>query len=145
MRIGEELGYNKFKEKVLFDLMRQKLNEEQLATFNAIVAVVESHEQDPQQQQPSDAFFVYGSAGTGKTSDYNYLCSHFCTPGKIVISVATSRIAAQLLPGGRIVHSMFNIHLSTDFNAVSNITNNSYFADLILRTSLLNCDEVPMQ
>jgi len=28
MRIGEELGYNKFKEKVLFDLMRQKLNEE---------------------------------------------------------------------------------------------------------------------
>jgi len=28
MRMGEELGYNKVKEKVLFDLMRQKLNEE---------------------------------------------------------------------------------------------------------------------
>jgi len=28
MRMGEELGYNEVKEKVLFDLMRQKLNEE---------------------------------------------------------------------------------------------------------------------
>ena len=62
-----------------------------------------------------------------------------------MISVASSGIAAQLIPGGRIVHSRFNIHLLTDFNAVCNITNNSYFGDLILRTYLLIWDEVPMQ
>jgi len=74
--MGEEMGYDMEQERVLFDTMRERLNEEQVASFNAIVAAVESHEQDPQQQEPSGAFFLHGPAGTGKTFLYNCLCCH---------------------------------------------------------------------
>ena len=102
--IGEEMEYNRVQEQVLFDTMRERLNEKQVASFNAIVAAVAPHEQDPQQQEPSDAFFLHGPAGTGKTFLYNCLCSHFRAQGKIVLCVASSGIAAQLLPGGRTAH-----------------------------------------
>jgi hypothetical protein len=145
VRMGEEMGYDMEQERVLFDSMREKLNEEQVACFNAIVAAVESHEQDPQQQEPSGAFFLHGPAGTGKTFLYNCLCSHFRSQGKIVLCVASSGIAAQLLPGGRTAHSRFKIPLSNDTNAVCNITRNSFLGGLIRRTSLIIWDEVPMQ
>jgi len=130
---------------VLFDTMRERLNEEQVACFNAIVAAVEIHEQDPQQQEPSGAFFLHGPGGTGKTFLYNCLCSHFRSQGRIVLGVASSGIAAQLLPGGRTAHSRFKIPLSNDTNAVCNITRNSFLGDLIGRTSIIIWDEVPMQ
>jgi len=144
-RMGEELEYDMVQEQVLSDSMQQKLNEEQVARFNDIVAAVESHEQDPQQQEPSGAFFLHGPAGTGKTFLYNCLCSHFRAQGKIVLFVASSGIAAQLLPGGRTAHSRFKIPLSNDSNAVCNITRSSYLGELIRRTSLIIWDEVPMQ
>ena len=43
----EELEYDMVQEQVLSDSMQQKLNEEQVVSFNAIVAAVESHEQEP--------------------------------------------------------------------------------------------------
>ena len=143
--IGEEMRYDMGQEQVLFDSMWEKLNEEQVACFNAIVAAVESHEQNTQQQEPSGAFFLHGPAGTGKTFLYNCLCSHFRSQGKIVLCVASSGIAAQLLPGGRTAHSRFKIPLSNDTNAVCNITRNSYLGELIRRASLIIWDEVPMQ
>jgi len=143
--MGEELDYDMVQEQVLSDTMRQKLNEEQVACFNAIVAAVESYEQDPQQQEPSGAFFLHGPAGTGKTFLYNCLGSHFRAQGKIVLCIASSGIAAQLLPGGRTAHSRFKIPLSNDSNAVCNIARNSYLGGLIRTTSVIIWDEVPMQ
>jgi len=143
--MGEEMGYDMVEVQVLFGPMQEKLNEELSACFNAIVAAVVSHEQSPQQQVSSGAFFLQGLAGTGKTFLYNCLCSHFRAPGKIVLCVASSGIAAQLLPGGRTPHSRFKIPLSTDPNAVCSITKNSYLGDLIRRTSLIIWDEVPIQ
>jgi len=145
VRMGDQIGYDMVQEQELFDSMREKLNEEQVACFNAIVAAVASHEQDLQQQMPSCAFFLHGPAGTGKTFLYNYLCSHFRAQGKVVLCVASSGIAAQLLSGGRTAHSRFKITLSNDPNGVCNITRNSYLGDLIRRTSLIIWDEVPMQ
>jgi len=85
VRMWEEMGYNMVQAQELFDSMREKLNEEQVACFNAIVAAVESHEQDLQQQMTSSAFFLHGPAGTGKTFLYNCLCSHFRAQGKVVL------------------------------------------------------------
>ena len=130
-RMGEELEYDLVQEQGLSDTMRQMLNEEQVACFNAIVAAVESYAQDPQQQEPSGAFFLHGPAGTGNTYLYNCLCSHFRAPGKIVLCVASSGIAAQLLPEGRTAHSRFKIPISNDSNAVCNITRNSYLGGFI--------------
>jgi len=114
VRIGEEMGYNMVQEQELFESMHEKLNEEQVACFNAIVAAVDSHEQDPQQQMPSGACFLHGLGGTGKTFLYNCLCSHFRVQGKVGLCVASSGIDAQLLPGGRTAHSRFKIPLSND-------------------------------
>ena len=143
--IGEEMEDDRVQEQVLFDSMRERLNEEQVVCFNAIVAAVERYEQDPHQQELSGAFFLHGPAGTGKTFLYNCLCSYFCAEEKIVLCVALPGIAAQLLPGSRTAHSRFQIPLTNDINAVCNITRNSFLADLICRTSLIIWDESPMQ
>ena len=142
--MGEERDYDQEQEQILFNAMREKLNEEQVTCFNAIVAAVERHEQDPHQPAPTGAFFLHGPAGTGKTFLYNCLYSHFLAQEKIVLCVASSGIAAQLLPGGRTAHSRFKIPLTNDTNAVCNITRNSFLADLIRDNSLIIWDEVPM-
>jgi len=143
--VSEEIGYEIEQQKELADLMRGQLNEQQLASFDAIVATVNSHDQDPQLQGLQSAFFLHGPAGTGKTFLYNCLCSHIRAQGKIVLCVASSGIAAQLLPGGRTAHSRFKIPLSNDLNAVCNITPNSHLGQLIQKASLIIWDEVPMQ
>ncbi|KAL0021665.1 hypothetical protein WJX77_008631 [Trebouxia sp. C0004] len=58
---------------------------------------------------PDDAtdkmFFVDGRGGTGKTFLYRLLLSHVRSQGKIALAVASSGLAALLLPGGRTAHS----------------------------------------
>jgi len=143
--IGEELGYDVERERALAERMREQLNEEQMTCFNDIVAAVEHYHEQVPQRQSFGAFFLHGPAGTGKTFLYNCLWSHFRSQGKIVLCVASSGIAAQLLPGGRTAHSRFKIPLSNDINAVCNITRNSALAELIRNTSFIIWDEVPMQ
>ena len=120
--MGEERYDNQEQEQILFNSMREKLNEEQVTCFNAIVAAVERHEQDSHQLEPSGAFFLHGPAGTGKNILYNCLCSHFRAQGKIMLCVTSFGIAAQLLPGGRTAHSRFKIPLTNDTNAICNST-----------------------
>ena len=64
-RMGEELEYDIVQEQVLSDSMRQKLNEEQVTCFKAIVVL------------------------------YHCLSSHFRAQGKIVLCVSSSGIAAH--------------------------------------------------
>ncbi|KAL6581830.1 hypothetical protein OROMI_005844 [Orobanche minor] len=54
-------------------------------------------------------FFVYGYGGTGKTFVWNTLSAAIRAKGEIVLNVASSGIAALLLPGGRTAHSRFGI------------------------------------
>ena len=75
-----------------------------------------------------------GPAGTGKTFLYNCLCSYLRARGKIVLCVASSGIAAQLLPGGRTAHLRFKIPLSNAAITGCNITSNSALAQLIRKT-----------
>ncbi|XP_075645519.1 uncharacterized protein LOC142616582 [Castanea sativa] len=56
-------------------------------------------------------FFVYGHGGTGKTYLWKTIICRLCSEGKIVIAIASSGIAALLLPGGRTAHSRFQIPL----------------------------------
>ena len=50
-------------------------------------------------------FFIDGPGGTGKTFVYNTLLSYVRSKGDITFAVASSRIAALLLNGGRTAHS----------------------------------------
>ena len=142
--VREEMGYEMEQQRELAGIMREQLNEEQIASFDEIVAAVESYEQDLHQEGSRTAFSLDGPAGTGKTFLYNCLCSHLRAKGNIVLYVTSSGIATQLLPGGRTAHSRFKIPLSNDINAVCNITPNSNLGQLIQKSALIIWDEVPM-
>jgi PIF1-like helicase len=90
-------------------------------------------------------FFLQGYAGTGKTFLYQTICHHFRAQVKIVLCVASSRIAALLLPGGTTSHSRFRIPLDIHENSICNIRKGSQLAALIEKTDLIIWDEVPMQ
>lgn len=92
------------------------------------------------------SFFLCGPGGTGKTYLYRLLCYRIrATPGQIVLCVASSGIAALLLPGGRTSHSRFRIPLDIAPGSVCGIKKNSPEADLIRAASLIIWDEVGAQ
>jgi len=76
---------------------------------------------------------------------YKCLCHYYRGQGKIVLCVASSGIAALLLPGGRTAHSRFSIPLDIHEQSMCRIGKNTQLADLLGQTSLIIWDEVPMQ
>jgi hypothetical protein len=68
---------------------------------------------------------LQGPVGTGKTFAYNTLCNYYRGLGKIVLCVASSGIAALLLPGGRTSHSRFLIPLQVNRTSKCYIKKNS--------------------
>ena len=70
-------------------------------------------------------FFLHGPGGTGKTFVYTTLCSSIRAKGWVVLCVASSGIAALLLPGGHTAHSTFAIPVTRGLRVgcVSSIPN----------------------
>ncbi|KAK1370116.1 hypothetical protein POM88_036208 [Heracleum sosnowskyi] len=78
----------------------------------------------------------------------NYKCtmmSYNQSLGLIVLPVASSGIAATLMPGGRTAHSRFKIPIVLDDCSSCSIRHDSDIVELIKRTSLIIWDEAPMQ
>lgn len=94
-------------------------------------------------------FFLHGPTGTGKTYVYNTLCyalrGHADGPGKIVLCVASSEIAALLLMGGRTSHTTFKIPINITEQSFCGIKKGSIHAELLRILDLIIWDEVPMQ
>ncbi|XP_074377930.1 uncharacterized protein LOC141719449 [Apium graveolens] len=90
-------------------------------------------------------FFVYGSGGCGKTFLWNTLCCKLRSVEKVVLHVASSGIAAMLLPGGRTTHSRFHILLKVDEYSVAGIKHGTELGELLKQASLIIWDEAPMQ
>ncbi|KAL6876351.1 hypothetical protein ACP4OV_012923 [Aristida adscensionis] len=63
---------------------------------------------------------------------------------KIVLSVASSGVAALLLPGGRTAHSRFKIPLNIDETTVCEMKRGSMLADLVIAASLIIWGEALM-
>ena len=133
-----ELAYDMRTEEALRGDIVQKFNEDQAKHFREIVTAVT---QDPR----SAHFFLQGPGGTGKTFLYRGLCHHFRSSGRIILCVASSGIAATLLPGGTTTHSRFCIPLDLDENSVCYVGKNTQLAELLRQISLIIWDEVPMQ
>ncbi|EUC56136.1 PIF1-like helicase, partial [Rhizoctonia solani AG-3 Rhs1AP] len=117
--------------------LQEQLNDEQRESFQRVLASVNNDE--------GTTFFLDGPAGTGKTFLYQALCYTLRAQDKIVLCVASSGLAALLLPGGKTSHSVFKIPIDIKANSTCNIPKRSNLAALIARTALIIWDEVPMQ
>jgi hypothetical protein len=89
-------------------------------------------------------FFVYGSGGTSKTYVWTMLMSHLRGQSKIVLAIASSRIASLLLLGGRTAHSRFKIPIDLYDESTCNITQQMKVAELVRKVDLIIWDEAPM-
>ncbi|KAF7810574.1 ATP-dependent DNA helicase PIF1 [Senna tora] len=109
---------------------------ENILRSNAIIDAVD--------RSKCGVFFVNGFGGSGKTFIWNTLTSAIRGRGQIVLAVASSGIASQLIPGERTAHSRFTIPLNCNENSTCNIVQGSDLANLLIHTKLMIWDEAPM-
>jgi ATP-dependent DNA helicase PIF1 len=110
--------------------------DEQRGHYNKIISAVN--------KQDGGVFFLHGFGGTGKTFIWRTLASALRSKQDIVFTVATSGIAAKLLPGGRTAHSKFKIPIPTLDNSSCKIPYDSDLGQLLRQTKLIIWDEAPM-
>jgi hypothetical protein len=118
--------------------MQAQLNPDQLSCFTWIVTAIDT---DPQTAH----FYLQGPGGTGKTFLYKTICHYFRGQGRTVLCVASTGIAALLLPNGRTSHSQFKIPIELHESSVSSVAKQSALARILRFTDLIIWDEVPMQ
>ena len=112
------------------------MNNWQKSAYEAIIQSVENDE--------GHLFFVNGHRGTGKTILWNTIIARLISQSKIVLPIATSGIAALLLPNGRAVHSRFHIPLDITTESTCDIRQGTQLAELLLNTFFIIWDEAPM-
>lgn len=135
--ILDETSYDRELMHSEYQMLYNNCNNEQKVIFHDVIQSIENGE--------GGVFFVYGSGGCGKTYLWRTIISKLRSEGKIVLPVASSGIAATLLPGGRTAHSRFKIPVNLDEYSFCNIGQNSDIAHLIRKTRLIIWDEAPMQ
>ncbi|XP_057778295.1 uncharacterized protein LOC130998777 [Salvia miltiorrhiza] len=89
-------------------------------------------------------FFIDGPGGTGKTFLYKAILATVRSTGDIALAVASSGVAASLLPNGRTAHSRFKIPLNLDESMSCSISKNTAPAKLIIAAKLILWDEASM-
>ncbi|XP_019088196.1 PREDICTED: ATP-dependent DNA helicase PIF4-like [Camelina sativa] len=130
------MSYNPESERREHERLFQSLNEEQRMVYNGVLDSIEAGK--------GNLFFLYGHGGTGKTYLYKTIISKLRSQQKIVVPVASSGIAALLLPGGRTAHSRFKIPITLEEHSVCDIKTRSMIAELLKRADLIIWDEAPM-
>ena len=88
--------------------------------------------------------FIDAPGGTGRTFLNNLILAKVRSSGDIALAVASSGIAATLMPGGRIAHSRFKIPLTVKDNDLCNFDRSSNTANLLRNTKIIVWDECPM-
>jgi hypothetical protein len=131
------VGFDPAEQSGLEDARIPKLNERQCAAFDIIIHSIQNN--DPK------LFFLNGPAGTGKTFLYNTITHYLRGQGKIVLCVASSGIASQLLLEGCKAHSQFKIPLEVHETTVCSINKQSTLAQLLKGADCIMWDEIPMQ
>jgi len=134
--VHEEMNYNR---PVLLEehkRMMSTMTAEQRTVYDRIMARVD--------EGRHGLFFLYGYGGTGKTFIWRAMCAALRSKGEIVLAVASSGIAALLIPGGRTAHSRFCIPFTIDECSTCTIEPDSPLATLIAKAKLIIWDEAPM-
>ncbi|GJX03276.1 DNA helicase [Tanacetum coccineum] len=132
----EEKSYNRAELAREIGISVPKLDSDQKAIYDMVLRVANENKQE--------MIFVYGHGGTGKTFLWRTLINTMRSEGKIVLAVASSRIASLLLPAGCTTHSRFKLPLDIMDESLCNIKKNTNAASLLVETSLIIWDESPM-
>nr|VDD53631.1 unnamed protein product [Brassica oleracea] len=133
---NQEMDYNVAEETLRHDKQYNLLNAEQRAIYESVLDSID--------KKDGKLFFVYDAGGTRKTFLYQTIISRLRSRKQIVLPVASSGIAALLLPNGRTAHSRFNIPFKLDKDKLYNIKPGTMLAELIEKTDLIIWDEAPM-
>ncbi|XP_022172105.1 ATP-dependent DNA helicase PIF2-like, partial [Myzus persicae] len=133
-----ETQYDKCSLRTDISTNEPRLTNEQRCVFDTVYNSVLRHD--------GKLFFIDAPGGTGKTFLLKLLLSKIRQEEKISLCVASSGIAATLLPGGRTAHSMFKLPLTIINNdlPVCNIKKGSEMAKLIQECKLIVWDECTM-
>jgi hypothetical protein len=110
------------------------LNLEQRAAYDEIMSTVDT--------EHGGLFFVDGPGGTRKTYLYKALLATIHSQKNIAVAIATSSVAASIMPGGRTTHLCFKIPLTIDDGAFCSFTKQSDTAKLLRTASLFIWNEV---
>ncbi|CAN1135599.1 ATP-dependent DNA helicase PIF1 [Linum perenne] len=124
--ISQQLNYNCNREGTEYQRLLASLNPFQRSAHDAVLGSITS--------DSNKFFFLYGHGGTGKT----YFQGH------IALVVASSGIAATLLPGGVTAHSRFKIPIDVDYASTCVIKKGTSLVRLMQQASLIVWDEAPM-
>ncbi len=126
------------------------VTEEQARVLQTVFDVIydRTHEESKTYLQAPEqsAFFLEAPGGTGKTFVVNALINGVRARGWTVIPVASSGLAALLMPGGRTAHSRFKIPLNVNSTSRCFIQKRKdAVLELLIETALIVWDEAPMQ
>ena len=134
----EQIAYDRDNERRLAEDALPLLNRDQRVAFDTIFASACAGD--------GITFFLHGPGGTGKTFLYNTLCHRLRANGSIVLCVASSGIAALLLPGGHTAHSTFAIPVQMlCHDSCCQIEKHSPQADMLRNVKLIIWDEAVTQ
>jgi hypothetical protein len=89
-------------------------------------------------------FYLDGPGGTGKTYTYKTIYYLLTSQGYKVCNMASTAIAAILLPHGQTIHSRFKVDVPTYSDSQSRILPNTKLAQIIQDCDVIIWDEAPM-
>jgi hypothetical protein len=136
--------YSRQEQAALLAASLNSLNPQQQAVYDSVMAAVAQARGGG--LNGGNVFFVDGVGGAGKTFTYSCLLAGVRSlPDGIALSVASSGIAALLLPGGRTAHSRFKIPVEgLNRDSVCFVSRQSPEAALVWAADLIVWDEAPM-
>ncbi|SAL95951.1 hypothetical protein [Absidia glauca] len=114
------------------------LNQDQRSAYDHIMHAVNGSRDN------GNLFFVNGPGGTGKSLLFKSILAQVRSQDQIALPVASSGIAAILLPGGRTAHSRFKIPVSNEPTLSCRVSLGTPTAHLIKSAALILWDEAVM-
>jgi ATP-dependent DNA helicase PIF1 len=134
--LREELCYDISKQRIAAEEHIQLLTTRQREVVDVVLSAVD-------EEHPL-ALFVHANAGCGKTFTLNTILQAVRGRDHVAMAVASSRIAATLMDGGRTAHPRFKFPIDADRNSTCMFSVKSETANLIRKARVIVWDEAPM-
>ncbi|XP_051173501.1 uncharacterized protein LOC127289553 [Leptopilina boulardi] len=124
--------------KIKSDCLIKSLNDDQRNVFNDIMMAVHND------NCSNRYIYLDGPGGSGKSYLHNTIITTVESEGLVVLSVAWTGIAANLLKGGRTAPSMFKFPIPINEDSTCNISGMSKHSELLRSAKIIIWDEITM-